>query len=336
MPIVDERILGAARAGDHEAFAALIAPFRRELRAHCYRLTGSLVDADDLLQESLLRAWKGLARFEGRSSLRTWLYRVTTNSCLDVLDRRKTKVLPEQLGPAVSPDQLAAPDPDLPWLEPCPEGMYVDLPASPEARYSSRESVTLAFLVALQALPARQRAVLILRDVVGWEAAECAELLDMSVFAVNSALQRARDTMAARAARNAPVDDAVPPALLARYVDAWQLADVGALVALLRDDATLAMPPMPTWLAGADAIGASLAAMVLPPAAAGRYCLVPIVTSGRPGFAAYAVGSDGMYHPSSIHVVDVRDGAIAAIHAFLDVRLFPRFGLPDVPLTSIP
>lgn len=317
--------LAAARDGDEEAFRRLVSPFERELTAHCYRMSGSLHDAEDLVQESLLRAWKGLPGFEGRASLRTWLHRVTTSVCLDELDRRRPRLLPMDLGPANGP--TSAPRLEPIWLEPCPAAFYDEAPTSPEARVGARESVALAFLVALQRLPPRQRAVLLLRDVLGYEASECAEMLDSTVASINSALQRARDTLSSTSAPRPTMDDETR-SLLMRYVRAWEEADVGALVTLLREDASLAMPPLEAWAQGAHAIGASIGAMVFVPGARGRFRLVPTEASGLPAFAAYERRDDGAFHPLSIHVLDVRDGRIAAITAFLDVSLFARFGLP--------
>jgi RNA polymerase sigma-70 factor (ECF subfamily) len=186
----DEGTLDAARGGDEGAFERLVAPYLRELRAHCYRMSGSLHEADDLMQESLLRVWKGLPTFEGRSEVRTWLYKVTTNACLDALDKREPRMLPLELGPAAGPsDPIGPPRLDPIWLEPCPASFYSSSEPSPAVRYERRQSVALAFLVAIQLLPAKQRAVLILHDVIGFRGAECAELLDLSTAAVNSALQ---------------------------------------------------------------------------------------------------------------------------------------------------
>ena len=334
--------LGAARAGDQSAFARLIAPHRRELRAHCYRMSGSLHDADDLLQESLVRAWRGLSAFEGRSSLRTWLYRVTTNACLDALDRKSGRVLPPGLSaPAAAGAPIDSPRMEPIWLEPCPADLYqVDSQVrSPEARYEQRESMALAFLVALQLLPPKQRAVLILRDVVGWEASECAELLDLSVAAVNSALQRARETLAlkaadARAARRTP--DADVAALLARYVEAWEQADVSRLVSLLHEDATLAMPPIPTWLLGAQRIADEVQAMVFAHVGPGAFRLVSTEANGLPALAAYQRNREtGRLEAASLHLVAVRDDRIAALDVFMDPSLFVRFGLPEtLPFTG--
>ncbi len=328
-----EGVLAAARAGDEAAFADLITPYRRELRAHCYRMAGSLHDADDLYQESLLRAWRGLTSFEGRSSLRTWLYKVTTSACLDAVERRSARALPADVGSRVrAGDPFGPPRMDPVWLEPCPEELYRDAPVSPEARYTSRESVAFAFLVALQLLPPKQRAVLILRDVLGWQAAECGELLGLTVAAANSALQRARETLATRAdtaRQNVQLDDDATSALLARYVQAWEQADVSLLVSLLHEDATLAMPPLSEWLQGPADIGAAIRAMVLTPDAAGLFRLVRTEANGLPALATYARSPEtGELQARSIHVIEIRDGRIAAMMAFLNPSLFGPFGLP--------
>jgi RNA polymerase sigma-70 factor (ECF subfamily) len=327
--------LDAARAGDHEAFAQLIEPFRRELRAHCYRFSGSLHDADDLVQDSLLRAWRGLKSFEGRSSLRTWLHRVATSACLDALEKRRPRGLPMDLGPAVSANAAMAPPLLEPiWVEPWPDATSDrDILSSPEARYTLRESVTLAFLVALQLLPPRQRAVLLLRDVVGWQAQECADLLGLSVAATNSVLQRARETIDRRAPAlkdaSPIVNDERTAALLARYVAARETADVDALVLLLREDATFAMPPLPEWLQGAQEIGKSVAAMLLVPGSSGTLRLVAIRANGRPGFATYRRSDvTGEWQAMSLQVVEILDGRIASVIAFLDTSLFAPFELP--------
>jgi RNA polymerase sigma-70 factor (ECF subfamily) len=297
---------------DHGEFGKLVEPYRRELRAHCYRMSGSLHDADDLLQESLLRAWRGIDGFEGRASLRTWLYKVTTHACLDKLGGRGPRLLPMDMGPAAQPDEVGAPIEEAAFVEPCPAELY-----------ERREAITLAFVVALELLTPKQRAALILHDVVGMEAKECAELIGVSVAAVNSALQRAREVLATRHVA-APARDPAQDAVLARYVDAWQRADAGALVALLRDDAVLAMPPIREWLRGASAIGRSIEQMVFAPAGPGAFRLVPSEANGLPAFAAYAGG-----RAMAIHLVDVRGGAIASITAFLAPALFAKFGIPS-------
>jgi RNA polymerase sigma-70 factor, ECF subfamily len=308
---------------DEADFAELIAPYRRELRAHCYRMTGSILDADDLLQESLLKAWTGLPTFEGRASLRTWLYTVTTRACIDALEKKAARSLPHELGPP-SDGIAAAPRFDVPWLEPAPSELAGAEP-SPEARYTQRESIALAFLTAIQRLPARQRAVLILRDVLGWSALDCAELVDLSVAAVNSALQRARDTMAARPAAWPRVPrDPDEARLVARYVMAWERADVDELVSLLHEEATLAMPPIAEWLRGARAIAASIGDMVFRERPALR--LVPIEANGLPALAMYRDGA-----PAAIHVLEIEGGRIISVVAFLEPRLLEAFGLSRTP-----
>ena len=321
--------LAAAQKGDEQAFRALVAPHQRELRAYCYRMAGSLDVADDLLQESLLRAWKGIAAFEGRSSLRTWLYRVTWSACVDALEKTKPRHLTIDQGPPADPSDPIGP-PVEGHIGPCPPSIYEDDAPSPEARYTSRESVAFAFLAALQLLPPKQRAALIARDVLGWSAEECADMLETSVASVNSALQRARDTLDARASqwRPKPLGDESAKSLLARYVDAWSRADVGALVTILREDATLAMPPLPIWLLGAKNIGASIGAMVFLPEAKGAFRLVAAEVNGMPGFAAYQRGADGKYSPMAIHALALDEKGVASITAFLDPRLFAAFGFP--------
>jgi len=320
-------VLAAARAGDAGAFEKLVTPYRRELKAHCYRMSGSLHDAEDLLQDSLVKAWRGLAGFEGRSSVRTWLYKVATSACLNAVEAKKSRVLPTELGPAGKPGSPMAPEHEVPWLEPYPENWIDDEERSPEVRYSRRQSVTLAFLAALQRLPARQRAVVLLRDVLGWQATECAELLEMSVAAVNSALQRARETLeSTKGVTLVPhVTDDSTRALLQKYVQAWEHSDVGALVRLLREDAVLTMPPMAMWFSGAADIGAAIGGMVLTPGTAGTFKLTVTMANGQPALAMWARGANGAWEPASVHVLDVREGQVARIDAFLDPRLVPLF-----------
>ena len=321
--VSEDATLKAAIGGDEAAFEQLIAPYLRELRVHCYRMAGSLHEADDLMQESLLKIWKGLANFEGRASLRTWLYKLVTNVCLDALEKRAPRLLPTGLKPE---------DSDPLWLEPCPSSLYRAAETSPAAHYENRQSIALAFLVAIQRLPAKQRATLILREVLGFEATECAELLGLSVAAVNSALQRARSTLSDWGAEQ----QVSPPTadhsdLLRQYVRAWEQADVNALVALLLKDATLAMPPMPQWLSGAEAIGSSIQEMVFAPAGPGVFRLIQTEANGAPAFAAYQRdSSSGEMRPMSIHVIEIADGRIASITAFLDGWLFEAFDLPTV------
>jgi len=327
-------ILEAARRGDEHAFAQLVEPYRAELRLHCYRLGGSLHDADDLLQESLLRVWRGLSSFEGRSSFRTWIFKVTTNTCLDALEKQPPRLLPMDVSAAAAANaQRAPPRLDPAWIEPWPDSA-TDGALSPEARYTMRESVALAFLVALQLLPPRQRAVLLLRDVLGWQAAECAELLGLTVAAVTSALQRARETIDRRAptlheASRRTADEKTAD-LLSRYVTAWETSDVALLVSLLRDDATLAMPPLPQWVRGAMEIGASLGGMVFTPGSSGAFRLVPTRANELPAFATYKRDENtGELQSLSIQLIETADEQIVSIVAFLDASLFAPFGLPS-------
>jgi RNA polymerase sigma-70 factor (ECF subfamily) len=327
--------VAAALAGDHAAFERLTTRYRRELLVHCYRILGSFEEAEDVLQETLLRAWRRLASFEGRAPLRAWLYKIATHTALNAQAGRRRRSLPTATHRPADPQApLLAPNHEILWLEPLPDALLTASSASPEAIYDTHESVTLAFLAALQHLPGRQRAALILRDVLGWQATEVAELLDMSVIAVNSALQRARETMKAR--RPAIVTGAIVPAtdertatLLARYVQAWEAADTALLVTLLRDDAALTMPPVPSWYCGRAAIGAFFATQVAGPAR-GRYRLVPTGANGGPAFGLYRRDTAGVYQPYALQVLSISGDQIAAIHAFpaRDDRLFPRFSLP--------
>lgn len=318
-----EDTLALARTGDHGAFRAVIAPHERELRAFCYRMSGSLADADDLLQETLLRAWRALPGFEGRSSLRTWLYRVTWSVCARALGGKRPRVL------SIDVESEDGPPRDD-FIGPCPASIYAE-PGSPEARYSARESVGLAFLAALQILPARQRAILIARDVLGWSAEECAEALETTVASVNSALQRARQTVDERADRWRPTtpDDATTRDLLARYIVAWERADPTLLATLLHDDATFAMPPLPMWLRGPRAICDSVQAMVFAGDGAGAFRFAVTEANGLPALAAYRRGPDGAFAAASIHAFAIRGDRIAEVTAFLDPALLPRFGLPS-------
>jgi RNA polymerase sigma-70 factor (ECF subfamily) len=317
---------------NRDEFLSEVEPFRGELKAHCYRMSGSLHDAEDLVQDSLIKAWKGLPQFEGRSSLRRWLYTVATRTCLDSLEAKRARILPTALGPPSPPDaDPAPPTEDVSWLEPYPDDALRSVERSPEARYSARESVALAFLAALQLLPAKQRAVLLLRDVLGWQASECAELLETSVPAVNSALQRARETLEQRKAeppKELP-DDASLKSLLGRYISAWESADAAALVALLHEDAVLSMPPMAMWMQGAKTISAAVARMVLRPGTAGALKLVPAHLNGQPALAAY--GRDGdVFRANALHVLTVENGLVTRLDAFLLPASFERVGLPAV------
>lgn len=308
---------------------------RRELIAHCYRMLGSLADAEDMLQETMLRAWQAMERFEGRASLRTWLYRIATNACLDQLAARKRRELPTTIGAPGRPgDPLPPPSTDIAWLEPLPDTLLAgDADRGPEARYSERESVALAFVTALQALPARQRSVLLLRDVIGFSADETAGVLDLTAAAVNSALQRARKTLeddAPRAPRHLPTDDATVASLLERFVRAWEEGDPDGLVALLREDAVSSMPPMPLYFQGVDAVAAFVRGMF-----AQRATTRALVTgaNGQPAVALYGRRDDGLFHFDGLSVLSIDGDQIAAIESFLALGqpspLPARFGLPE-------
>jgi RNA polymerase sigma-70 factor (ECF subfamily) len=326
----------AARAGNQREFTNLTEPYRRELQVHCYRILGSLQDAEDIVQETMLRAWRRIDTYEGRASLRAWLYKIATHACLDALDRRPRRVLPATTHAASDPGQPPAPPTLEPiWLEPLPDDLVADSDAGPEARYTVRESVTLAFLAALQLLPPRQRAVLILRDVLDWSANEVAELLDMTVPAVNSALHRARATLARHYRADTP-DTLKPPtsgdrlrALLDRYVRAWENADVAGLTALLKEDARFAMPPTVSWYHGRDAIGAFAARAVFTPDARGRFRLQATRANDRPAFAVYQRDAGGTYQAFGIQVLTFAGDELADVTTFVDPALFPRFGLPQ-------
>lgn len=304
-----------------DAFEDLVSPFRRELAAHCYRMLGSLQDADDQVQETLLSAWRGIDGFEGRSSVRAWLYKIATNRCLDEIRRRPRQGLPSEHGEPADPAASLAPAGELLWVEPCPPGLWDDA-KNPEATFSLRESVQLAFVVALQHLSATQRAVLILRDVLGWSATEVAALLDTTVAAVNSALQRARATLEARRAPAEPTADR--DAIAARYSAAWEARDLDALVALLHDDVTLSMPPMANWFRGRAAAAAFLGTRM---AVQGIRRVVRVAAADEIAFAYYR-GPECPLTGYAIHVVQPAGDRIVAVHAFLDRTLLPRFGMP--------
>ncbi len=330
------RHLTAARAGRQAEFATLTEPHRRELLTHCYRMLGSLQDAEDLVQETFLRAWRRLDTYEGRASFRAWLYKIATNACLDALDRRPKRTLPSALYSAADPgDPVLSPIVEPIWLEPFPDELFDPPDGGPEARYDAREGITLAFLVALQVLPPRQRAVLILCDVLDWHARDVADLLDLTVSAVNSLLHRARVTLAkhyragSRDAIRVTPPDSVIAVLLHRYVRAWEMANVDELVTLLKEDARFLMPPLPSWYQGRAAIRAFIAATILAGDAADRWRLQPVRANAQPGFAWYQRQEmGGSYHAYAIQVLTFDGNLLADITTFLDPALFPRFGLP--------
>jgi RNA polymerase sigma-70 factor (ECF subfamily) len=346
----EEVLLQAARRGDEDAYAQLVESRRPELQAHCYRMLGSVHDAEDALQEALLRAWRGLPRFEGRSSVRSWLYRIATNACLDALGRRPARMLPLDHGPAADPhDGPGRPMVESVWIEPFPdERLAARLEeGAPEARYGVRESVELAFVAALQHLPPRQRAVLILREVLGFSAAEVAAELGTTIASVNSALQRARASLdervpdesqqtAARALGDAGLREVVD-----RYVAAWEAGDVDGVVGMLAEDVVITMPPMATWYAGRDAARVFLEQFAFArrwsrdrevfEAGVRDVRLVRTGANGQPALAAYNRDpEDGLLKPYALQVLSLRGGRISQVDGFVTPRFFPAFGLPDV------
>ncbi len=308
--------------------AAQLETHRAALTGHCYRMLGSPFDAEDAVQETMVRAWRSREKFQGRASLRTWLYRIATNVCLDGLSDRSRRARPMEEGPAGTVEDPLDALPRSHWLEPVADARALPAEADPHQRSVLRQSIRLAFVAALQHLPPRQRAALLLTEVLGWSAAEVAVCLETSVAAVNSALQRARATLASRGA--APAGEGLTAAqsrLLERYVDAFLRYDVDALVALLRDDATLSMPPYTLWLRGPEAIRAWLLGRGAP-CRGSR--LVPVGACGSPAFAQYrSSGPAGGYHAWALIVLELLGDRIAAWNAFLDTeKLFPLFGLP--------
>jgi RNA polymerase sigma-70 factor (ECF subfamily) len=346
--------LEAARQGDQIAFSRLIEPYRQELYVHCYRILGSLYEAEDQVQETMLRAWRRLDTYEGRASFRAWLYKIATNACLDALDRQRVRrSLPLKLTPASDPQAAVAPPLREPvWLEPFPDDWLVETAAGPEARYLSGESVSLAFLAALQVLPPRQRAVLILSDVLDWPAREIADMIGLTVSAVNSALHRARVTLAKQyhgrelesvtrdlgSAKGQPgsrgLTDQRTRLLLERYVQAWESADVAGLVALLKEDAAFSMPPSPSWYQGRTAIAAFVAGTVFAGQgmfsgqAPGRWRLFPTRANAQHAFAIYQRMEGGDYDAFGIHVLSIEGDRLAAVTSFIDPSLLLRFGFP--------
>ena len=317
------------KAGSKE-LELLLEQHRPELTAFAYRMLGSAFEAEDAVQETLLRAWRAYDRFEGRASARSWLYRIATNVCLDLLHGRERRARPMDLGPSGTAEApLGDPLPEAMWIEPIPDGRVLPAGADPADVAESRETIRLAFVAALQHLPPRQRAVLILREVLGWKAAEVAELLDTTVASVNSALQRARSALAAShvaATRpSGPMDDATR-ALLARYVDAFERYDMDSLTALLREDATWSMPPYELWLRS----HLDIRRWCLGPGIGCRGSrLIPTAANGSPAFGQYKPGGPGVYEPWSLQVLEVSGDRLSGISFFLDTaRWFPMFGLP--------
>jgi RNA polymerase sigma-70 factor, ECF subfamily len=331
----ERELLAAAREGDEDAFRLLVEPHRAALHAHCYRMVGSVHDAEDALQDAMLRAWRGLRGLEGRSSLRTWLYRITTNACLDAAARRPKRVLPIDYGPPAGPDDVPGePLVEPVWLEPYPDerlGLEEGY-AAPEARYEQREAMELAFIAALQHLPARQRAVLVLREVLGFSAREVAESLETTVASVNSALQRARKTVDERLpARSQQAtlrtlgDDGIRD-LVEGLVDAFERGDVDAILALVTEDATFTMPPYTDWYRGREAVGDS---WLMPGGPPPRLRYVPTTANGQPALGTYRRDPGGSYRPIALDVLTLDGARIVDITAFRTPEVFPLFGLPD-------
>ncbi|MFD1936095.1 sigma-70 family RNA polymerase sigma factor [Nonomuraea mangrovi] len=326
--------LARARDGDDIAFTRLVEPLRRELHAHCYRMLGSTHDADDALQDALLRAWRGLARFEGRSSLRSWLYTVATRTCLDVIEARGRRALPMDLGP--SSDRVVVGDvplTDVAWLGPYPDAGIADGPAGPDARYEQREAVELAFVAALQHLPGNQRAALLLFEVLGFAAAEIATMMETSTASVNSALQRARSIVAEKIPSPTQqrtlreIGDARLREIVAEYSTALERGDADALVALLTEDVTWSMPPLPHWYRGLEAV--TDFAVRVPLTTCGSWRHLPTAANGQAAVACYRWNDDAGAHLGwSINVFGLRGRRIREITSFIGLDHFAAFGLP--------
>jgi len=337
-------VVAAARAGDEAAFARVVERHRRELRVHCYRMVGSVDEAEDLVQETFLRAWRHIGGFEGRSTLRAWLYRIATNACLDALDGRARRVLPYDIEPATTgaaagSAELVAPT-DIPWLQPFPDRLWepaADRDEEPDAVVVRRETIELAFIAALQHLPPRRRAVLVLRDVLGWPARETAEHLGLSEASVTSALHRARTTLRERLPeRRADWAPAAAPtaeerAVVDRYMAAVERADLAAVADLLAEDVRAAMPPWTLWMAGRPAVMAALTASWDPrsPDHVGRLRTVAVGANGQPSGAMYRCApGDDVFRAFAVGVLRIEGGRIVDMVAFHDPGLFPAFGLP--------
>ena len=329
--MVTGHLMSRARAGDSDAFRELTEPYRRELQVHCYRMLGSLQDAEDALQDTLLAAWQSLAGFEGRASLRTWLYRIATNRCLNARRSASRRQAKEWDVPGVEPPESTRLG-EVVWLEPYPDALQgaIDVPLGPEARYEQTESISLAFVTALQVLPPRQLAVLVLRDVLGFHADEVADMLDSTVDSVNSALKRARASLHRRWS---PAADREPPpasdspaedAIVAKFVRAWESADLDALVALLTDDVFISMPPMPFEYKGRDVVARFCASLF---GAGRRFDLVPTRANGQPAFGAYLRTPTGVRHGVGLYVLSLTSDRICAMTRFENTVL-PWFGLP--------
>jgi RNA polymerase sigma-70 factor, ECF subfamily len=333
-PIDQQDLLMAARGGDEQAFRRLVEPHRASLHAHCYRMLGSLHDAEDVLQEALLRCWRWLGSFDGRSAFPTWLHRIATNACLDAISRRPRRVLPVDYGPPGegADDQDHKPA-GVAWLEPYPDEMLEmeEGYASPEARYEVREAIELAFVAALQYLPPRQRAVLILREVLGFTASEVAETLGSTATSVNSALQRARSTVERRIPERSQqvtvraLGDAQVRAIVERFSEAFERGDTDAILAVLTEDATFSMPPSSSWCRGRAAIAES---WLIPERAPTGLRYVQTRANGQPALATYLLTPDGdEYLPLALDVLTLRGKLISDVTSFRTPGIFPGFGL---------
>jgi RNA polymerase sigma-70 factor (ECF subfamily) len=332
---VEDLLVDAARAGDQGAFALLAEPYRHELQVHCYRMLGSVEDAEDAVQDTYLRAWARLASFAGRAPFRAWLYGIATHACLDALRRKKARVWPTDLAGPADPRNFALATLEVPWLQPYPDRLLeaaAPRDAEPDVVVTAKETIELAFLAAIQRLPARQRAVLIVRDVLEWSAKDTAASLDMTPAAVNSALQRAHATLAghlsSRRSEWPSRSNAAEKALLDQLVAAWESADTATLVALLRTDAQLIMPPGLTWFAGRDDIAHFLREHVFGEMG-NRWLVRPTAANRQPAFALYwQQPGDSAHRAFAICVLRVVDDAIAEIALFQQPELFASFALP--------
>jgi RNA polymerase sigma-70 factor (ECF subfamily) len=331
-------LVEAAAGGDHEAFRKLVEPIRRDLHRFCYRMLGSFHDAEDILQDGLLKAWRRLGTYDGRASFRAWMYKIITNTSLDALRARRRRVLPQDLGPRRDPTQgLGEQRPDLPWLEPYPDSLWQG--SDPETAVEVRESVRLAFVRALQLLPPRQRAVLILRDVLDWSAAEVAAALRASIPSVNSALQRARATLAQGGADSADADegdrlDAKKAEMASRYVSAWEAGDIQAIVSMLTEDAIHAMPPWSAWFEGRDGLRIVYINYEIWQGRPGPgvFRILPAALNGELAFAEYCrEGRSGPYKALAFTIATLtRDGRrISEKVSFVRPDLFAQFGFPE-------
>ena len=330
-------LLAKARSGDRDAFEVLAEPHRREIQLHCYRMLGGLHDAEDLAQETLFRAWRSIARFEGRASFRVWLYRIATNACLNAIESGalRQRLMPETDASPSTRMPPREPAIDIAWLEPYPDALLEqasDAVPGPDARYEQREAVHLAFIALIQTLPPRQRVVLLLRDVLGWSAAESAALLESSVASVNSALQRARATVEQHRPawrQGTQVPDEQQRALLAKYVRSWETADVDGFVSVLREDAMMSMPPWREWYLGRDALR-TFFAFTAQPGGHAPFRLLPTAANGQIAFAFYSRWRSLEWRAHSIQLIELADDGIRVMTSFVMPGLFGAFGIPDV------